>query len=241
MKLNNVSYSYSKENGKALDNFSLELNPGSITALLGPNGSGKSTALGIAAGWLKPVGGIIEKNGTCAFLPQSERLAFAFNCIEYVCFGRAPHLSYMALPSKKDKDKAFAALIEVGMQNKEKRSITSLSGGELQLVRIARALAQEAEFIILDEPGEMLDPAHIARIGMLLTKLADSGKGILYSTHDIAFALAYSDNTALLKQGKLLHYGKSVNVINTASLEQLYDVSFAMAELPMPVKFSIEK
>lgn len=233
----NVSYSYSPENGKALSDFSLELKAGSITALLGPNGSGKSTALGIGAGWLKPQNGSLTKQGSTAFLPQSERLAFSFSCLEYVCFGRAPHLPFFALPSSFDKEIALSALKKVGMDKNAKKSITAMSGGELQLVRIARALAQEAACIILDEPSEMLDPAHVSMISSVLLELAALGRTILFSTHDLSFALAVAGEAALLKSGRLLANGKSKDVINCKTLEQLFDIAFYNAELPQPVKY----
>ena len=138
-----TSYTYKGESRVALAEFSLNVPAGKVVALLGPNGSGKSTALGIGASWLRPTGGSFYANGGRAFLPQTERLAFSFSCLEYVVFGRAPHLPYLAVPTSRDHDIAAAALQTVGMADRTHRRITTLSGGELQLVRIARALAQE--------------------------------------------------------------------------------------------------
>ncbi|PKL09550.1 MAG: hypothetical protein CVV51_03145 [Spirochaetae bacterium HGW-Spirochaetae-7] len=234
MRFIDVSYRYKGESDAAVLGFNLVVKPGRVTALLGRNGSGKSTVLGIGAGWLEAGTGIVERAGTVAFLPQSERLAFAFTCIEYVSFGRAPHLPYLALPSGCDIDKASAALAAVGMGPKAERRITALSGGELQLVRIARALVQEAAWILLDEPSDMLDPAHVATIGAAIRSLADSGVGVLLSTHDLAFTMAAADEVALMRSGRLLDVGPMESVLTCDALGELYGTPFHLASIPTP-------
>lgn len=236
MRFIDVSYRYKGESDDAVLGFSLELQPGLVTALLGLNGSGKSTVLGIGAGWLDAGAGRVERTGTVAFLPQSERLAFAFTCLEYVSFGRAPHLPYLAVPSGKDRDKAGAALARVGMAAKAERRITAVSGGELQLVRIARALVQEASWVLLDEPSDMLDPAHVATIGAAIRSLADSGVGVLLSTHDIAFAMATADEAALMRSGRLIDVGPVASVVTCEALGELYGTPFSLASIPTPAR-----
>jgi len=234
MLYDHVSYRYRGEASDALSDFSLELEPGGVTALLGPNGSGKSTALGLGADWLKPGSGRVDRRGGAAFLPQSERLAFSFSCLEYVCFGRAPHLSYLALPDVSDHAKALEALASVDMAAKADRRITALSGGELQLVRLARAFVQDAPFVILDEPTDMLDPAHVASVSHVIRRLSDSGVGVLVSTHDLAFALAVADRAALLKGGRLLCVGPTAEVLSCDGLSELYGTPFRMELVPVP-------
>ena len=190
MQFEGVTYRYPGERTDAVSGFSLTVTSGSVTALLGPNGSGKSTVLGMGAGWLRPGSGVVHRQGGVAFLPQTERLAFGFTCLEYVLFGRAPHLPYLGLPGYEEADKAMAALQAVGMDHKSGRRITALSGGELQLVRLARALAQDASWVLLDEPTDMLDPAHIAAVGVTIRRLVAGGVGVMLSTHDIGFALS---------------------------------------------------
>ncbi len=235
MEFIDVSYRYKGEPDDALLGFNLVLKPGNVVALLGPNGSGKSTALGIGSGWLKPDSGRVERRGPVAFLPQSERLAFSFTCLEYVVFGRAPHLPYLALPSGSDEERALAALAELGMEHKAERRITALSGGELQLVRIARALAQEAAFVLLDEPSEMLDPAHVSTMGRAIHRLADSGVGVLFSTHDLAFALACADEAAMMRSGRLRALGPAATTINCEALADLYGTAFGLVSVPAPL------
>ena len=235
MQFIDVSYRYKGETDDAVLGFNLVVKLGRVTALLGRNGSGKSTVLGIGAGWLDAGLGRVERAGTVAFLPQSERLAFSFTCIEYVSFGRAPHLPYLAVPSGSDRDKARSALAAVGMGSKAERRITALSGGELQLVRIARALVQEASWVLLDEPSDMLDPAHVATIGMAIRRLADSGVGVLLSTHDLAFAMAAADEAALMRSGRLLDVGPVSSVVTCDALGELYGTPFHLASIPTPM------
>lgn len=234
MEYKSVSYRYKGETGDAVRDFSLALVPGRVVALLGPNGSGKSTVLGMGARWLKPCSGAIEWSGRAAYLPQSERLAFSFSCLEYVAFGRAPHLPYLSLPSNLDLDKAREAIESVGMGTRADRQITALSGGELQLVRIARALVQEASAVLLDEPSDMLDPAHAAAVAGRMRGLAESGIGVLFSTHDLAFALACADDAALLKDGAMVGFGPAAIVLTASSLGSLYGTPFALAQVPTP-------
>lgn len=235
MEFIEVGYRYKGASDDAVLGFDLSLQPGTVTAVLGPNGSGKSTILGIGSGWLAPSSGTVRRSGQAAFLPQTERLAFSFSCMEYVAFGRAPHLPYLAVPSRADKEATRHALESVGMQDKATRRITALSGGELQLVRIARALVQEAAWVILDEPTDMLDPAHIAAIGSIVRRIADSGAGVLLSTHDLGFALACADDAVLMRSGRLVARGPAAQMITCEALGDLYGTPFGLASIPTPL------
>ncbi|MBN2874729.1 MAG: ABC transporter ATP-binding protein [Spirochaetales bacterium] len=236
MRFEDVSYRYKGESSMAVAGFSMELKQGSVVALLGPNGSGKSTVLGMGAGWLRASSGSVQQDGSVAFLPQTERLAFAFTCVEYVSFGRAPHLPYLALPSRDDEERSLGALAAVGMENRARRRITALSGGELQLVRIARALVQEASYVLLDEPSDMLDPAHVATIGTTIRRLADSGVGVLLSTHDLGFAIDTADEAVLMREGTILATGRVAEALECAALGELYGTPFRMASIPTPAR-----
>ena len=229
-----IFYRYESSRDDALRGFSLTLERGCVLALLGANGSGKSTALGIGASWLKPRQGSFSADGMVAFLPQSERFSFSFSCLEYVSFGRAPHMPYLSLPSACEDTLALEALRRVGMESRLHRRITSLSGGEMQLVRLARALAQDAPYLLLDEPGDMLDPGHAASVGVLLRELAGEGRGILFSTHDIAFALSHADDAALVRDGRAVKRGSSAGTLSVGELSMLYGHPFALASIPVP-------
>lgn len=234
LEFDKVSYRYDASSVNALDGFSLNLERGSVMALLGPNGSGKSTALGIGASWLKPHKGTFTADGMIAFLPQVERLAFSFTCLEYLGFGRAPHLPYLAVPTQREDAMALDALVRLGMDYVAHRRITSLSGGELQLVRIARTLVQDAPWLLLDEPSDCLDPAHAAKVGATIRSLALDGKGILFSTHDIAFARAHADKAALIKDGKISAHGPAQEILTEGHLAELYGHPFRTVPVPVP-------
>ncbi|TFG81698.1 MAG: ABC transporter ATP-binding protein [Spirochaetales bacterium] len=229
-----VDYRYKGEITKALSGFNFSAEAGQVNAVLGPNGSGKSTALGIAAGWLKPTAGSFHSDGQVAYLPQSERLAFSFSALEYVTFGRAPHLPYLGIPGGRDRALARKALARVGMDAHADKRVTALSGGELQLVRLARALVQEASWAILDEPTDMLDPAHVIAVGDAIRDIVRTGGGVLLSTHDIAFALAVADIAVLLKDGSVATCGPARETLIPDRLSALYGVPFALETTPAP-------
>lgn len=235
LELHGLHYSYPGSSQPAVQGVSLRVPAGTVTAILGQNGAGKSTVMGLAAGWLAMQEGERSLDGQAAYLPQSERLAFAFTCLEYVLFGRAPHLPYLAVPRQDDESLAWLALERTGMAAMANRRIGSLSGGELQLVRLARCIAQDAGCLILDEPTDMLDPAHVVQIGLVLRQLAAKGRAVLFSSHDLGFALAYSDQAVLLRHGQKLADGPAREVIEPERLSQCFGVAFGYSRLPSPL------
>jgi len=235
LELDGVSYRYRGGAAPALDAFSMVVRPGGVVAILGPNGSGKSTALGVAAGWLEPYGGSVRRTGQAAFLPQSERLAFAFTCLEYVAFGRAPHMPYLAVPRGRDEHLALDALERVGMGAAAARAVTALSGGELQLVRFARVLVQESACVLLDEPTDMLDPAHVAAVAAIVADMRKRGNAVAFSTHDLAFALAVADQVVMVKGGRVMAAGPTATVVTPAALGELYGTPFSSRSVPGPL------
>ena len=171
LRFEQVAFTYT--NGKeVLHTLSLDLREGCPTVILGPNGSGKTTLLHIALGWLKPSNGRVllagkplraysrrELGQWMGLVPQSEHTPFEYSLLEYVLLGRAPYLHPLAMPEASDYARAQAALERVGMGELSGRSILRLSGGERQLVLVARALAQETRLLLLDEPTSHLDLA----------------------------------------------------------------------------------
>ena len=147
----------------------LSLKEGSITAILGPNGAGKSTLLYLAMGWLKswewdhslsnkPVESYSRRalGQEMAFIPQNEHIPFEYTVLEYVLLGRTPYLPPLGMPTRQDEEKAYAALEKVSAAHLYDHSILAISGGERQLVLLARALAQEPKLLLLDEPSSHL-------------------------------------------------------------------------------------
>ena len=232
IKVESVTYSYSGMTRPALTGISLSVSAGSLCALLGPNGSGKSTLLRVISGWLKPDSGSFsiepQAPSSVAYLSQVERLPFSYSCLEYVLLGRAPLLPALAIPGPGDEEVALRSLEYIGMAGFEDRHITSLSGGEIQLVRIARCLAQEAAVILLDEPTSMLDPCHVLLVADTMRSLRDKGVTVLFSTHDINLAAALADQFILLKAGRIVHSEPGKKTFESDVLKSVFGVDFLL-------------
>lgn len=235
LHLQDISFTYSGSRQTVLDGLSLSIQEGQPLAILGPNGSGKTTLLHLILGWLKPNRGSLQLNGKrfaeysrrelgqlLALVPQNEPVSFEFSALDYVLFGRAPYLAPLEQPSVQDQSIAFNALERVGLSMLAKRPITAMSGGEKQLLLIARALAQQSQTILLDEPTTHLDLGNKARLTNLLRQLASEGHNLIFTTHEPDFALALSDRTLMMQKGKVLYDGKTLAVINSATLTRLY-------------------
>ena len=192
-----IAFRYQPHNGPVLRQLALEIQPGTITAILGPNGVGKTTLLHLTLGWLKPEAGQVRLAGKplgsysrhelgqwMALVPQSEHMPFDYSVIEYVLLGRAPYLKPLEMPGERDRLIARQAVEQVGLSGLEKRAITRLSGGERQLVLLARALAQQPRLLLLDEPTSHLDLSNKSRLLGLLQQLVAQGVTIMLTTHE---------------------------------------------------------
>jgi iron complex transport system ATP-binding protein len=232
LELHDVSYTY-PSGTEALKEVSFSIEEGSSVALLGSNGAGKSTLLDVLLGMHphasvtlcgKPLSsyGRKEVGRLIALVPQSEHFNFSFSLLEYTLFGRSPYLGQMQSPSALDAQIAWEALAEVGLAGFEERSITSLSGGEHQLLLLARSIAQQSRILLLDEPTSALDPANRRRTLSLLKGLHSRGKTLFFSTHDVNFAAELATHVVMLKEGRLLAAGLKEEVVNTKMLTTLY-------------------
>ena len=218
--------------GSGLD---VALSTGEVLALLGPNGGGKTTLLKTLLGLLKPKAGEVRLGGkpldnysirerarVVAYVPQVHISTFAFTVETVVLMGRTAHGSLFSRPSGQDRAVAQAALARFGIAALASRPYTMISGGERQLVLLARALAQEPQFIVLDEPTASLDFGNQGKVMREIRALAKSGHGVLFTTHDPNHALRAADRAYLLREGTRIADGPVATVLNREQLEALY-------------------
>lgn len=231
--------------GRILADISFRVAAGRKLAVLGANGAGKTTLLSLLGGRLAADSGAVylDEAGVrdlpsralarkIALLPQIERLPFNYRVLEFVLMGRAPHIQPLSLPGKADEEIARSALAELGLASLEDRRAGEISGGEFQLVRIARCLAQEAELLLLDEPTSLLDPANAQRVARELASLSSKGKTIIFATHDIGLARSLADDVLVLGGGGLLRLGPPADVLVPEFLKQAFGVDFGIGQVP---------
>jgi iron complex transport system ATP-binding protein len=224
--------------GRSLD---VSLAQGEVLALLGPNGSGKTTLLKTLLGILAPLGGqalidgkpiasyaAFERARRIAYVPQSHVPSFAFTVETVVLMGRTAHGSLFSAPSGADRAVVVRALERFGIAALRARPYTMLSGGERQLVLLARALAQEPQFIVLDEPTASLDFGNQGKVMSEMRALAAAGHGILFTTHDPNHALRTADRAFLMRDGQRLAEGRVREVLTRARLQTLYGAPIEM-------------
>lgn len=225
----------------------LQLQAGEVLCLLGPNGCGKTTLFRTLLGLLPAISGQVELHGQplhmlsrsqrarqLAYVPQSAPFSFDWRVLEVVAMGRAAHLGLLATPTRADQQIAIECLDQLGIAALEQRVVSTLSGGERQLVLIARALAQRAELLIMDEPTASLDFGNQLRILDTVRTLADRGIGVLLSTHQPQHALQVADRIALMADGTVQAAGPACQVATPERLAQLYDVDASRIATALP-------
>lgn len=238
-----IDFAYPAQNRDVLSGLTLSIQSGSIIAILGPNGAGKTTLLHTALGWLKPRRGQVLLNNQplqtynrremgqwIGLVPQGEHIPFDYSVLDYVLFGRTPYLQPLELPSITDLQIAEQALVQVGMVHLENRSVANLSGGERQMILIARALAQQPRLLLLDEPTSHLDISNKSRLVALLRQLSADGVTCLFTTHEPDVAAAASDHLVLMRNGKILHMGVMADVLTSQNLTETYSTSVEVVE-----------
>lgn len=244
LQFEQIRFAYPQAARCVLDDFHLGIALGAVTAILGPNGAGKTTLLHLALGWLRPQTGQIRLEQqpldsynrrrlgqSIGLVPQSEHVSFEYSLLEFVLLGRAPYLPPLAMPAERDYEIALEALRQVGMEDLCQRSILSLSGGERQLVLIARALAQQPRLLLLDEPTSHLDLGNKGRLVRLLRDLQSQGVTILFTTHEPEVAAALATDLVLMQKGQVLQAGPFSEVFTSANLTQLYQLPVSVVEL----------
>ena len=243
IKLRDAAFRYgAREIFGGLD---LDVFPGEVLSILGPNGCGKTTLLRCIGGALALDRGSVRLDDTdlasldaaararkIGFLFQLHTPSFPFPVLDVVSMGRAPHLGLFAVPSARDMALAEQALARVGLQHLKDRPYTELSGGERQLVLLARTLVQEPEVILLDEPTAHLDFRNQALSLRTIGALAAEGLTMIMTTHDPNHALLFPGRVVLMQEGRLIATGSATEVITEASLAATYGIEIAVVSLP---------
>lgn len=234
MAIRHLSFSYGSK--EILSDISLDISAGRLCGLLGPNGSGKTTLFKCGLGFLKTNHGAITLAGRplqdftpkhlaghVAYVPQEHQPAFAYSVRQMVEMGRTPHQGLMPVLSRTDHLAVDHALARVGLSQLAEEPYNQLSGGQRQLVLVARALAQEAFLMFMDEPTSSLDFSNQLIVWEAARAIAAEGIGVVVCGHDPNHILWFCDQVAALKEGRLLAHGPAEETLSRELLERLYD------------------
>ena len=229
LEIHDLTVSYQKR--PVLYGVDMTVPAGSMVGIIGPNGAGKSTliksVMGLVQfsdGWVKVFGeNLINNISRVGYVPQRESVDWDFpvSVIDVVLMGCYGRLGLIRRPGKEEKDKAYAALKKVGLEAYEKRQIANLSGGQQQRVFLARALAQESDLYLMDEPFAGVDAATESAIVELLREIRDQGKTLIVVHHDLGTAREYFDMMLLLNM-RVVAFGKTKEVFTGDLLQKTY-------------------
>ncbi len=222
---------------KVLREVSFALRPGEVLGLLGRNGAGKTTLLRTAVGTLEPCGGQVRLGGrplseysrrelarAIAVVPQDLHVPFPFRAGEVVLMGRAPHQPLFGFDGERDVGRSLDAMERMGVRELANRSIFELSGGERQLVMFARALAQEPELLLLDEPTAFLDLRHRLEVLQLVREFASEGRSALVVSHDLSLVARACDRLLLLAEGRGAATGTPREILTPELVRRVFGI-----------------
>lgn len=241
VKIRGVKKQY---HGKTVvDSVSFEIQKGKVTALIGPNGAGKSTVMSILSRLIAKDEGVVEFEGKklehwkskelskhLAILTQSNHIEMKLTVRELVAFGRFPHSG--GRMTKQDKEIVAQAIDYMELKEFEDRFLDELSGGQRQRAYIAMVIAQDTEYVFLDEPTNNLDIYHASNMMKMVRKLSDElGKTVILVLHEINYAAFYSDYICAFKNGKIAKYGTVEEVIQKEVLSEIYQVDFEILNI----------
>ena len=221
LSVENLGFYYQAENF-LFQQLNFDLNKGDILAILGQNGCGKSTLLDLLLGIHRPIQGKIEVYQSIGFVPQFFSSPFAYSVLDIVLMGRSTHINTFAKPKPHDYQVAMQALDYLNLTHLVNHEFASLSGGQRQLILIARAIASECKLMLLDEPTSALDLANQNVVLSLLRDLATiRGMTIVFTTHQPNHAVAVANKTLLMNKQSIL-FGETAETLNGENLTQLF-------------------
>jgi iron complex transport system ATP-binding protein len=235
IELKNIVCGYGKK--VVLSGVNLTIEPGKLTCLMGQNGAGKTTLFKIILGLLPPMSGEVLFNGkpikmltpkemamAISYVPQAHGTPFPFTVFDVVLMGQYAYSEGMfKLPLKKNRQIANECICQLGIGHLKENYFSDLSGGEKQLVLIARAMAQQPRFIAMDEPTSNLDLGNQVKVMKIAQLLKDEGYGVIMNTHNPDHALNFADQVVLLKNGKIRESGNPTYVIDSPLITEIYE------------------
>lgn len=246
LTVENGSFGY-KKSAPVFEHMNFTLQSGEIVAILGPNGAGKTTLLRCVTGMLHWLGGRSLLDGEdirhmparrlwskMAYVPQAKAVTSAYTAFETVLLGRSSRLSVFSAPKREDRDKAAEIMESLGIAGLMDKKCSAISGGELQMVLIARALAAEPQLLILDEPESNLDFKNQLVVLDAMSHLAQQGMACLFNTHYPAHALQRADHSLILSRGGTYHFGDTASVVTEKNIRAAFGVEAVIGEIETP-------
>lgn len=231
IRVHQASFGYQAK-APIFDNICCEIRYGEVFAILGPNGLGKTTFLKTIMGILPLTRGSITEHKTIGWVPQSFTPAFSYSVLDIVLMGRAAFVPLWQTPSAHDRKLASEALALLGLNELSTRDFTSLSGGQRQLVLIARAITMESRVILLDEPMSALDLGNQERVLSLMQYLAkEKGIAVVFTTHQPEHALTIAQQALLMSRHHAPQAGATQDVLTSELLSAAYNTALAVVEV----------
>lgn len=243
IEVKNISFSYN-ENNNIFNDISFSVEEGDVLCILGPNGTGKTTLIKCLNGLHDVSSGEILIKGknikflsfsdisrSIGYIPQTHIPTFPFSVLDVVIMGRAPYLNLTDSPKEKDVKIAENSLKILGISDLKNKEYTNLSGGERQLVFLARVLTQQPDVLILDEPTSHLDFGNQIKLLEIIEQLSKSGLAIIMSSHFPDHAFLSSNKVAIMKDKSFIDFGKPDTVVNEVNLKNAYSIDVKLIEL----------
>jgi len=243
MEIKGCSFAY-EDNNNIFEDINFGVSSGDIFCILGANGTGKTTLIKCLTGLMNPNSGEIRIDGQemssfshadlakkIGYIPQIHNSTFPFTVLDVVLMGRSPHLDLFESPSEKDYKIALKSLESLNIDYMKDKPYTEISGGEQQLVFIARVLTQEPSILILDEPTSHLDFGNQIRTLNIIKKLASEGLSVIMSSHFPDHAFISANKVALMDRKRFIAIGKPEDVITTENMKQIYGIDVKVLDI----------